>query len=208
MRFIQRLLGYFKPKQKPRDLPDYINALEAIKELLKPSSMTPVSEVLLALYNFQTELPYSFKEDFNTLSGKQIKVNSKTSQRLAQLVIECFENPHERIGSYYDVFGTGRETKPVLDWYANEESITEIVEHMAVWFQLGMRVHYERNEEGPTGDYDMPVTSHQRNFVFSSMFMKVLSDYISLLELILHCQPRGDDFEKANQTHQANVPTT
>lgn len=198
MKLIQRLLGYFRPKPKPKDVSDYLNTLAEIKEMLKPSNLTPVSEVLFALYNFQRELPYEFVEDFSVLRKRRIKVNARTSESLALFVRDAFRDPYERVAIYHDTFVNSKRELLLLNWYSNRESIEEILEHFPIWLQIGMRAHYEHYKEGPCGDYDSPISDIQNKFVFSNMFIKGLNDYISVLELLLHSQPRGDDFEKAN----------
>ncbi|BAW98407.1 hypothetical protein [Vibrio phage pTD1] len=196
MKLLQRLLGYFGLKPKPKDVSDHLTTLAEITDLLKPSSMALISEVFLALYNFQKELPYEFVEDFNWMRKRYIKTSTRSSEGFALFVRDSFRDPHERVAIYYDTFVTSKKELLILDWYSNKESIEEILEHMAVWLQIGIRVHYERYGEGPTGDYDHPVSEVQRAFVFSGLFIKVLSDYIVVLELLLQSQPRGDDFEK------------
>lgn len=202
MKLLQRLLGYFKAKPKPKDVSDHLNTLAEIKELLKPSSLTPVSEVLLALYNFQRELPYGFIEDFSALRKQRIKVNSRTSESLSLFVRDSFRDPHERVAVYHDTFVNSKRELLLLNWYSNRESIEEILEHFPTWLQIGMRAHYEHYQDGPCGDYDSPISTGQQRFVFSNNFIKVLNDYITVLELLLNSQPRGDDFEKANQQRQ------
>lgn len=162
--------------------------LGRIKELLKPSSLVPLSEVLSALYNFNKAFPVAWEQDLKALKGHHIKMHSKTSLRLAQLVSEAFDSPYQRVSAFYSVFDETRKEMAILDWYSDKESVIDVLELMPVWCRIGTRVHYERFQDGPQGDYDKPVNRHQTDFVFSNMFMKVINDYIELLQLLVRNQ--------------------
>ncbi|AUR81029.1 hypothetical protein FDJ25_gp005 [Vibrio phage Aphrodite1] len=191
--------GLFRKKKPPYNLITAREELERIRELLKPSSQATVNELLFVLYNFQEELPYSFVEDFSKLRDLRFTFNSKTSQKLSLLLSEAFDGSYERIIAHREVMGLGKTEKPVSNWYSNKESIETIMQAMSVWCQIGMRLHYERYQEGHPGLWDEPVSKGQENFVFSNAFMKVLSDYVEVIDLILSTQPRGIDLEQTKR---------
>lgn len=198
MNLLKRFLSFFRPK-KP-----IVHTFESakveivrIKEMMKPSSMTPVNEVLYALYNFQKALPFDFKGDFNSLKGKTITVNSNSSLSLAVFLIEAVNTPHDRSMIMHDVFHNGKHEVSIFDWYSNHESIEIILRQMELWEQMGIRAHYERYEDGPMGDYDQVLKPHQSAFIFNSVFIKVIDDHISLLTLLIHTQLRGEDLENS-----------
>lgn len=200
MKMFLRWLGFLTRKKKePYTLITAQEEVERIKTMMKPSSLTPINEVLLTLYNFHQESPFRFVEDFYTLRGESIKTHCNTSLGLAQLLSEAFNYPFRRVMAQYEIDLSGKTERPVMSWYSNIGSIELINHDMMEWCQLGMRAHFERSGEGDPGNYDQPITQNQKDFVFSSVFVKVLNDYVELMDLTLRTQPRGTDLEQTNQ---------
>ncbi|UPT53964.1 hypothetical protein [Vibrio phage phiKT1019] len=188
-----------RKKEKPFDLVTAQKEIDRVRTLLKPSSQTPLNEILHTLYNFSEKSVYEFVEDFPVLKREVIKMHSESSLKLAQLTSEGLDHPFNRVMVQYEINVGVREEKPVLNWYSNQDTITLFLADMQTWCQIGVRVHYERFGGDFPGDYDKPVTQNQKDFVFSSVFVKVINDYVELLDLILRTQPRGTDLDQTNQ---------
>lgn len=170
--------------------------LERIKEMMKPSSMVPINEVLYALYNFQTALKLEFNHDLSTLKGLEVRMHSRTSTRLSLMLRDSMHAPCNKVAIFNEVFHSSHTTKPALDWYSNEESIPDCLDGLLLWSQIGMRAHYDHSSEGPFGEYDEPINKAQREFVFSSVYVKVIADWLELLTLIVYNQPEGKSLEE------------
>ncbi|EJI5696454.1 hypothetical protein NFI00_000157 [Salmonella enterica] len=143
-------------------------------------------DVLRDLYDCVKDVDIRLVEDFSLFKQQTIKVNLKSSQEAANLVLELLDNKQPEWESYFEHLTPDREER-VINWYSNERSINTLLMGglQVISYYSNYITYKDARLATPDVNLAPPFSSELMGFFDSKQFKLLVTDLITVYWLAL-----------------------